>query len=490
MSEDLEILIARLRWPVSATRWWVIQELAAFLLLPATCEEVSRRLLKELTRCRLEGEAVEILFIFWMAAKRGGRPNAGLIPALTRPSLLAEVLLRDMGLTLHEQPNPSLQQSPDDFDAPAQFVDIQGVNVPRVYRTRLLQLERDTGLPFIRQCAFEWFKTEQTYPGAPLQGDLGHFVRPLGGNATGGLTSRATHRMTTAYQRTLAVARAFWGAPEKWTMILALAALPIDPTLAFLRSTRPRWLPPLGQGVGTRNRAVKAFIRDAIAGLSATHPGSVLLALVTPTYVSDNEIVEVSVVRWRQWGSTTVDAQDLAKRFHAQQIRGYYGACQASGCAQTTSVPKVELERVLDPETNAAPMATVYGFGRIGYLQTDLYPNRLYYPIMTGIDGGLTVEPMEGNLKISSGHRQVATLNYWNAGWSPAHPTAMSGLCGTALIGEAAPPQANGEQTPDRHFYLWRVMRLRRTASYESFVAEEPVCGAIFSGSPTQCERS
>lgn len=59
-----------------------------------------------------------------------------------------------------------------------------------------------------------------------------------------------------------------------------------------------------------------------------------------------------------------------------------------------TKVPTVDLERVLDNETKAAPMAVVYGFNRIGYLQKDLYPSRLYYPLVTGFDGGLVVEPM------------------------------------------------------------------------------------------------
>jgi len=479
LSADLDLLIARFRWPIAATRWWAMQELAALLLSPETQEEVSKQLLAELARCRLEAETVELICIFWMAANQGYKPPSDLVSALTHPSLLAALLLRDIKLDLRKGPSPPLEMAPDDFDVPARFRDMHGMDIPRIYFTRLTQLERDTGLPFVRQCAFEWSRTEGAYPRAPLQGDLDYFVRPLGDGATGGFASRTMLRMLTAYQRTLDVARVFWGAPERFLLPLVVEALPFDPTLAFLRPTRPSWLPNLGEKV-TADAAisVEGFIRSMSDSLSATQPGAVLLALVSPTCVNSHEIVELSIVRWRQWGSTAIDASQLGARFHDRQERWDYGVCNAPIWGLKTSVPAHTLEDVLDHETNAAPMAAVYGFSRIGYLQRDLYPSRLYYPVTTG-RGQLAVEPTDGELRISAAQGPMAMASYWNAGWSPAHPNGMSGLCGTALVQTSDSRQAQSEPPPDGHFYLWRTTRLKRSNNYEPFVLDEPVYGVV-----------
>lgn len=476
---DLEMLIARLRWPIAATRWWAMQELAALLLCSEENGEVATRLLAELSRCRLEAEAVEVLCVFWIAVKQGYGPLPDLVAYLHRPSLLAVMLLHEMKLKVCGQPVPPLLVASDDFEVPARFLDIQGLSIPRIYLTRLERLERDLGLPFVSQCAFEWSRNEAAYPEAPLQGDLGYFVRSLGNSATGGFASRAMLRMLSAYQRTLDVARIFWGLPEKIICSLAVEALPFDPTLAFLRPARPPWLPKLGKHVTVDEPSVEAFLGDTLKALAEAKSGAVLLALASPIYVASDEIVELSVVRWRQWGTAAVNARDLAGRFYSRQERWEYGVCRAPVWGGATMVPTTDLERVLDHETKAAPMAVVYGFNRIGYLQKDLYPTRLYYPIVTGFDGGLVVEPMGGELKISANYGHVATANYWNAGWSPVHPQTMSGLCGTALVGTMESFQAKGEPAPDRNFYLWRITRLRRTSGYGAFTPDEPECGVV-----------
>lgn len=224
---------------------------------------------------------------------------------------------------------------------------------------------------------------------------------------------------------------------------------------------------------------MEAFIHSTLDALAAAQPGAVVLALVSPIYVDNQEIVELSIVRWRQWGTTPINARDLAARFFRSQERGKYGVCQAPKWGLTTIVPTVDIQSALDHETNAAPMAAVYGFNRIGYLQKDLYPSRLYYPVMTGLDDDLTVEPTGSKLSISATHGLVATACYWNAGWSPGHPSQISGLCGTALVGTADSLHSREEFAPDRHFYLWRVTRLRRSSGYGIFTEDDPECGII-----------
>ncbi|WP_257827392.1 multidrug DMT transporter permease [Burkholderia glumae] len=480
MNVDLEILIARLRWPIASTRWWAMQELSALLLSPESKEEVEKQLLMELVRCRLEAETLEVICIFWMAARQGFAPPSNFASIVSHPSLLAALLLSDMGRTLSMAPNPPLQIAPENFIEPEKFRQIQGVDVPRTYLTRLSRLQRETELPFVAQCAFEWARTGDTYPMAPMQGDLAYFVRPVGDGMAGAFANRAMLRMLTAYQRTLGVARIYWGMPQEAALSFAVDALPVDPTLAFLRPVRPSWLPALGNRATADSASVETFIRSAITSLAASESKATLLALVSPVYVDNQEIVELSVVRWRRWGATAVDARGLAARFFDRQKHWGYGICRSPDLGMTTFLPTADLESVLDHDANAAPMAAVYGFDRIGYLQRDLYPTRLYYPVTTGLDSPLTVAPRGAELQISCANRPIATASYWNTAWSPVHPAAMSGFCGTALVGTADSLQAQSEPPPDGHFYLWQVRRLRRANGHEPFVAGEPECGVLF----------
>ncbi|WP_265707049.1 hypothetical protein [Verminephrobacter aporrectodeae] len=481
MNIDLEMLVARLRWPLAATRWWSMQELAALLRSPATQAEVSGRLLVELTHCRLEAEVVELLCIFWMANKQGLVVPPGLAAAVSHPSLLATLLLSDMGLNLRTDPTPPLQTVCKEFDVPVEFYNLHDTVVPRIYLTRLQRLEERIKKPFISQFSYEWSKTSMLYPEALTQGNRDYFVRLVGSGLIDGFSSRIMLLMMTAYQRTLEVAKFLWGVPDEIIRPYVTDTLPVDPTLAFLRPSRPPWLPSLGQEITVNSVSIEAFVESTVRALSTAQPDFVLLALVTPTYVSNHEIVELSIVRWRQWGMAPIDADKLTAHFYHGQEYGEYGICQAAEWSPRTCVPMSKLNDAMDAETNAAPMAAVYGIHQVGYLQTDLYPSRLYYPLVTGLDGDLVVEPMDGVLKVSALNRQIATMCYWNAGWYPIYPSFAGGLCGTALLGVSDSLQANGEAPPDRYFYLWKVTRLKRP-TYECFQKDESEspCGVLW----------
>lgn len=479
MSVELELLVSRLRWPIASTRWWAMQELSQLLQLSELREAASTRLLDELRSCRLEAEVVEVLFIFWMAATRGYVPPSDLPEAVNLPSVLASLLLDEMHLRPSQVLNPSLQVAPSDFNVPSNFFDIQGSQVPRIYLTRLKRLESYAGLPFVRQCGFEWSENRLAYPEAPFQGDLTYFIRPFGEGMTGAFASRTMLRMLSAYQRTLAVANQHWRAPKELMLDFALEALPIDPTLAFLRPTRPPWLPQLGQHIGADDAAVEAFIREAVHALQVADSNAALLSLVTPTYVSRDEFVELTVVRWRQWSATAINSDALTARFHSQIDEGVFGRCKVAGLGVRTVLPALALDAVTDEESQAAPMAAVRWIDRLGYLQRDLYPERLYYPVVTGAHKNLSVEPTGDQLSISSDLGQLATVHYWNSGWASVHPASMGALCGTALVGARAKLQDLEEVSPLRHFYLWRLKRLTRSRGYGNFDVEE-LTGTVF----------
>lgn len=97
--DELRILIARLGWPSTSTRWWTMQELAARLGETAARAETESALLQLLSSRKLEAEVVEVLFIFWMATQgHGYSPAAELSESIPKSSLLSGLLVESLGL--------------------------------------------------------------------------------------------------------------------------------------------------------------------------------------------------------------------------------------------------------------------------------------------------------------------------------------------------------------------------------------------------------
>lgn len=478
MSVELELLFVRLRWPVASARWWVMQELADLLVTSALSDQVLARLTHELRECRLEAEAAEVLSILWMAFHKGWVPPKDLGDAVVRPSMLTAWLLADMKLTARAGFMPPLLVAPGDYQVSEEFERRQGRDVPLIHYSTVTRLEKKCGLPFARQMAFEWDQSKDVYPDSPFQGDLAYFVRAAGDDGIGSFADRTSLRMMTAFIRTMEVARSIWRAPDDLALWFARRALPLEPTLAFMRPGRPAWLPALSPTVAQDGRSISVFIVDAHATLEALQPQAALLALVTPLHVSNFEVVELTVVRWRRWGSKTIDASDLWARYTARQHREY-GDFDSDHWSLRSSISSLPLERVVDGECNAAPMAAHLSLGRIGYLQRDLFPERLYFPVVTGMTEDLVAEPSGGMLGITACGDAVANLSYWTAGWSPGHPSGTSGLVGTSLVGREDGPKSEVEDAPDNHFYLWRLTRLTRKQGYGAWEEDAPAFGLI-----------
>lgn len=470
MMEDLRILIARLGWPSTAARWWSMQELADRLGMPASKAATEAALLKFLSSRKLEAEVVETLCAFWIATQAHGyEPSPKLAESIPKPSILSELLLESIGLWA-DAPINGLQEVPEDFEIPQDFNGVQGVDLPRIFRTSMAEIERASGLPFVRQMAFEWSVNRGVYPDAPFQGDLGHFSRPLGDGVIGQISSRTAIRMISAYLRTLAVAEGFWDMPPDWAEEKALLALPVHPTLALLRPKRPSWFPARTDFDGD-DEAIGVAVRSLVERVQRARPGDELIAFASPVVMSMERCVEVSVVRWAQAAGGSIGDGDLAGHLKGVWRSGRMLRSDAPEPLSTTTVlVSPALHAIVDEKSRAWPLAKPLSLDRLGYLQYDLYPGRLFFPTMPG-HGLLEVMPHEGQLHVKSGNEVVADLCYWNAGWGPARPMQFEGNCGTALVSRGTTYRAIPRSTaPDvRSFYLWRVRTLHRKSTFDHF---------------------
>jgi len=477
---DLRILIARLGWPSTSARWWTMQELAARLGEPAVRIETESALLQLLRSRKLEAEVIEVLCIFWIAAKEHGySPAAELAASIVRPSLLSDLLAASLGLSVQAD-DTDLKEVPKGFEIPDDFDGVQGVDLPRIFRTSMSTLEAHSGLPFVRQMGFEWAENRATYPDAPYQGDPWHFTRSLGDGLIGQLSTRAALRAISAYLRALAVAKQFWNMPSKLANEKSLLALPLHPTLALLRPQRPDWFPASANFDGD-TEAVEATFRALIASVEAVRPGDELISFISPVVITMERCVEVSLVRWSQGPGSSVDDANLAAHLDAFWTReGMLASAAAEPTSTTTIVALPTLERLVDKDCKAWPLAATLDFDRIGYLQHDLYPSRLFFPTMPGLHEA-EIAPRNGQLEVKVEDQVVADFSYWNAGWGPARPKQLRGNCGTALIsrGNAYREGASSEVRPLRAFYLWQVRTLHRSGSFDPF-SETLTAGAMF----------
>ncbi|MFL9872889.1 hypothetical protein [Paraburkholderia megapolitana] len=478
---ELRVLIARLGWPSISVRWWTMQELAARLGVPAEKIETESALLQLLRLRKLEAEVVEILCIFWMAAQlHGYSPIAELANSVPKRSLLSDQLMASFGLPVKSSVS-RLSVAPEDFYVPDDFNAVQGVDLPRIFRTSMRNLQAHSELPFVRQMAFEWVGNEATYPDVPYQGDLWHFTREIGKGLIGHISARASLRCISAYLRALEVGKQFWNMPPRLADKKSLLALPIHPTLALLKPRRPDWFPKLEMNFSSDPVAVEAALQALLAGVENARTGDELIAFSSPIMISMEKCVEVSLVRWSQNVGSNVDDADLATHLKDFWTREQMLSSAAhEPLSATTKVFSATLETLMDGDCKSWPLAGTIDYDRIGYLQLDLYPSRLFLPTAPG-SSEMEITPLDGKLEVKVGVQVIADLCYWNAGWGPARPSQLGGNCGTALIsrGSAYREVSGPAPVTSRAFYLWQVRMLSRDNTYDEF-SEALAIGVMF----------
>lgn len=260
----------------------------------------------------------------------------------------------------------------------------------------------------------------------------------------------------------------------------ALLALPVHPTLALLRPQRPAWFPATTDFDGNAE-AIETSLRALVGRIQTARPGDELIAFSSPIVMSMERCVEVSIVRWSQaLGSTITDA-DLAAHLenfwsHGRMLR----SATPGPLSTTTLLAPPHLDGLIDEKCKAWPLAAPLGLDRLGYLQHDLYPGRLFLPTLPSSDQA-ELTPCGGQLEVKVDEQVVADLCYWNAGWGAARPMQFGGNCGTALTSRGTSYREGVVSTEGmvRSFYLWQVRTLHRDNTFDRF-SQTLTMGAMF----------
>lgn len=255
--QGLSWLLARLTWPSIMVRERACKELATLLLHPQLGDVTRDALLHWITEQRLESVAALGLLPFLRARGQSETysiPLAELVNALRAPSILAWLLLNEVG-ERHSLPFAAAcrhaETAPPGFTPDPFFAKYVKYFLPPSYADLVRSLEARVGLPLHRQWIFEWQFLLQDLGVVSTRDEVDEWYRYLPGKEHYlGVDTRLAEVYRSAFLRALAWA-ATQGAVPGIVQLLAAHACPVDLDLwAVAPQPRPTWWPQISQPDG------------------------------------------------------------------------------------------------------------------------------------------------------------------------------------------------------------------------------------------------
>lgn len=464
--DELSLLISRLRWPVPSVRWWVMQELAQLILGEQTKNQTEQALLNDLSLRQFETEAVEVLFVFWLAKSKSKEyvPPAQLGEHIMARSPLSDLLLRETcpGTDVFGKHSAQPEVAPVDFEPSQDFIAAEGVHFPRILRSALIDVEVRLRKPLQQQLAFEWHASKQR---VAFQGQtIDFFLESPREQSTGQFFTQLSARARSAYLRALLVAQEHWKLPQTIAERLSLATLPLDPSTAWLASLPPSavftsCLPAPGE------HQPGEFVRNA---LTAAAGDGAVGAMSWTTFISNDERVDTTLTLW--WGPNSVWPASVR---HDEAANVYAGTLYGSAlsCGSEFVVP--EYDNLPDAASGFRPLACKTHPSRYGYIQADVVSRGLFAPILPIQGTTVAAEPSGELLQFRVDSLTLGHYGYWNTSWQPSHPKEIHPRLGTYLRLTAAGLAYLAGESKGHLFYAWHSRHLSRASNYEQFTVTD-----------------
>lgn len=452
VSPELAALIARMRWPVPAVKWWVAQELALLLTSPGMRATTEAALLRELECSRFETETVEVLFVFWLTSLR---EQSYACPQdigrhVTARSPLSDLLLRSLcpaSADLGSYLSP-LTKHPRDASPTSDFLAAETQAFPRVLRSNLRFIEERTGLPLQTQFAYEWQASLARV--ADHSHRIDYFLESPRDQYTGQFFTEQSARARSAFLRTLAVAGEFGGIPSQVLERFSLSTLPLDPSLAWLQ---PR--PPV-EGIKLSTPELPAIDAEehVRSVLSSVSKAGLVGAISWSAEFAENVRLDATATLWTgpdlAWPES-LPLSELAEPYIGMLMGEELsptGTCEQSRYGSEGAMP-----------TGFRPLAGHVNPGRFGYMQAELVNRGIFAPTSASSASPVKLVPSGDRLKYVREDADLAQFGYWNTSWRPSYPRGGKPRCGTYLLLLQAPVE------PVR-IYVWRCTRFAAKQGY------------------------
>lgn len=464
-----EVGVARLGLPVPMAKLVTIQAISAALDDEATAEIYANALV-EWTRTReLESQCLEALCPLLIA-----EPKPDLIArmrqAINRPSLAANILLSIATRTpvamsswigCHSGPAPKHLDLTEKEQAlcASSFI-------PPLFTHQLEELQEASGLPFLRQWAFE-YKVLSDRMGIRSDGHLDYFLGSERGN-TGQFVAGHGHLARSAYLRTLACAIQQWKMPDNDAFHYASAAFPAEPI--FLRLA-PQAAPAWASFVHTRS-AVEAsdaqtLARTVIQHIEQAERAKIMhcsLAVVDePRYHAELEIFSIV---------------SAGSALNAGNVIGFYRHLLGRTSPLRRDHRSFVSREISSGETQLlgfVPMVVPLMGENVGYLQTESLGRLPYMPLSTRSVPQLELLPRRDHAVLRSGGHEVGAWNWWLWNWKPSHPKEWPTPTACCAHIQPAVAQRMADDLGGRLGHVWMLTIWQRDTDYGEWSSTEQV---------------
>jgi len=282
----LDLLFDRLQWPVPMVRWRAARGLRDLLEQVETRERVTQAFLARLAGCAVESEICSLLTILFMLDPAARPETQAVISRIHHPSILADILIEYIydasGQTAWWEGHSG--DPPPGFEPKAYFGQYRRQHVPVMLSDNLANLERRTGLPFMRQWGFEWqelcARTNAPFSEYPYYFDDFGEVRA---GIVGQYSPRQSEMFRSAYLRCFAIAVAEWGFPPSEAGFYVRELIPairgmfdLDP------AERPIWLDDTPERCLADPEQLEPLLRELIARHDRATATGLLASLYAP----------------------------------------------------------------------------------------------------------------------------------------------------------------------------------------------------------------
>jgi hypothetical protein len=461
----VEALFSRLFSPVPVVKLLVCERLASLLRSPQTKAEVFEALVNQLKEAKFESEVNEVLTVPVLARESTIDTVDILRSSIQLPSILSDSMLSLIGGRKFLVDAWSLSHSgPAPAFYPTESLEIlrKAQIIPPFVGMQLSSLEKDSGLPVLRQWCFEFDALDRRSEEKGA-GQFAHFTQGDSEHKVGQFISIAGQRARSAYLRTLAIAVDRWGMPADFAEGMAEAVRPIDSHLLGLVPTKPpAWtdlLVPV-ESVDEAHWAEK--INSAIAE-SGGQTGEVVLHADFLVGEQKRQAAQLEL--------TTVysNRDDLGTNEVFARHEEMLG--QQSYDIDGSFTYRTPAEAV--PGGKFVPAVMPLADDYLGFFNGDLMSRFPYGPRLFARAGELKTRSESNHLIICAGSEVVGQVSYWNRNWSPTHLKFLKPSCGVATTVTREFATTIERYTRMRRRTVWRLNLVSRTKEYGDWNSSE-----------------
>lgn len=432
-SVALSLLLHRLKWPVPMTRWRAAKQIRNLLDNSSSRSSTMTALLDYLEKCQTESEVCEILTIILLTSPAARPLRSAVLSRIHCPSILANVILEriyKVNGDLISWKKSHSGTAPHDFKATSYFDEYKTAHAPPLILHQLRELEEISGMPFLRQWAFEWNTIRNKldircthYP---------YYFEDGSSDLRSGIVGQYWQRMRdvyiSAYLRTLACAVNEWGMPRKVALDYCIRFVPgISGLFELEPCARPACLEDIPEKYSDPETDSISLIHRLIQ--SARVDGKRLVSLDAPLALSVNEFarfrLSAHLVSQDYEPPDSDELSEIALNFPIQGTFSFSG-----------SLKGISLEKALEEGQKGDSLAvcnTIFPVPSGTWHGDYFYMGvRVLAPcIFPGIEISCTSESINC---LDADGGVLAESRIWHDNWTPAHPKGSSTRCGISTM--------------------------------------------------------